>query len=612
MLAVDELCQSVKDAVISEDTKLMLTFLTGKYLDVYSFVERCNDFFPGVQMIGGLANTSEINLKKFLDSGFVFNENGWSSKGIVLAAISGSEVESYSSYATGVEVIGKEREITDTFGTCILTMDGKDAASEYRVGIGDELKTRPELTNLFPFVYSQTSDIPIMVRFSDDQSIEDMFPKDNELNEQAYSAHAGLDTASKREMINANHNVQAGKKLKRAFIYDGKIIADNRKLFRHIENFEKAETIFGYSCIARSMIYSNCVKWELSAYENSNICGCITEGEIAHVDGKNTFANCSFVVSVIGEAPATQTYNPYAFSHTDSLAADNTELLTYLYDVENKLISSDNSAAAESLKRFVRDCELKLLYSQTDDIPNGAALNMDIKLKGYDRIWRYLNALPLRADQEPFPSGPPIVPDWPETRDEFQITRQLRGRRDDIPNYGYAEQLRYYIFQNGQCQESSRDQAHTVVGLSQLVAIAELFWIQGDDLYGALDNRILLGLEWSFRYNEGDWQPSGYTDDEREATYDNGLFYRAKHRSGRWVSLKPNPSKMPFFGGPGAPRECAYAHYRHVKRLPPEKMKHLRAAILRENRNSGGFETWGFPPNWFYEWSGWGTLMKRR
>ena len=37
-----------------------------------------------------------------------------------------------------------------------------------------------------------------------------------------------------------------------------------------------------------------------------------------------------------------------------------------------------------------------------------------------------------------FPSGPTIVPDWSETRDEFQITRQLRGRRDDIPNYGYA------------------------------------------------------------------------------------------------------------------------------------------------------------------------------
>ncbi len=386
MIPTDELCQSVKNAVVGEDTKLMLTFLTGKYLEVYSFVEKCNDYFPGVQMIGGLANTSEINLRKFLDSGFVFNETGWTNKGIILAAISGKEVESFSSYATGVEVIGKDCEITDTFGTCILSLDGKDAAGEYRIGIGDELKNRPELTNLFPFVYSQTSDIPIMVRFSDDQSISDAFDQDNCINRAAYESHPDLDIKCKREMINANHNVKVGKKLKRAFIYDGKIIADNRNLFRHIENFEKAETIFGYSCIARSMIYANCVKWELSAYENSNLCGCITEGEIAHVNGRNTFANCSFVVSVIGEEPATQLYNPYAFSHTDSLAADNQELLDYLYDVENKLVSSDRSDAADSLKAFVRDCELKLLYSQTEDIPNGAAMNMDIKLRGYDRI----------------------------------------------------------------------------------------------------------------------------------------------------------------------------------------------------------------------------------
>ena len=38
----------------------------------------------------------------------------------------------------------------------------------------------------------------------------------------------------------------------------------------------------------------------------------------------------------------------------------------------------------------------------------------------------------------------------------------------------------------------------------------------------------------------------------------------------------------------------------------------IRYTWMGENKNSGGFETWGFPPNWFYEWSGWGTLMKRR
>ena len=382
----DELCLRVRDAAVSDDTKLLLTFLTGKYLDVYSFVERCNDYFPGVQMIGGLANTSDISLRRFLDSGFVFDENGWKDKGILLASFSGEGVESFSSYATGVQVIGKEVEVTDTFGSCILSVDGKDAAKEYLVGVGDGLKDRPELTNLFPYVYAEASDIPIMVRFSDDQSLADMFDRDAPANAQAYASHAGMDCHERREFINANHNVTVGKKLKRAFIYDRKVIADNRALFRHVENFEKAETIFGYSCIARSMIYSNCVKWELSAYRNSNLCGCITEGEIAHVNGRNTFANCSFVVSVIGEEPATQEYNPYAFSHTDSLVADNQQLLTYLYDIENHFAETKHSTAADSLKAFVRDCELKLLYSENEDIPNAAALNMDIKLKGYDRI----------------------------------------------------------------------------------------------------------------------------------------------------------------------------------------------------------------------------------
>ena len=232
--------------------------------------------------------------------------------------------------------------------------------------------------------------------------------------------------------------------------------------------------------------------------------------------------------------------------------------------------------------------------------------------KGYDRIWRYLNGMNLREDEEPFPPGPPIVPDWPFTRDEFQITHQLKGRRSDIPNYGYDEQLRYYIYSNGQCQESSRDQAHTMVGLFQLVAIAETFWLQGDDLYGALDNRILKGLEWSLRYNFGEWQPRGFTDVESEATFGNGLFYRARHRSGRWTSLAPNPHPRPCFGGPGAPRECAYAHYVHIKRLPSGKLRYLQRAIEQENAANGGYEIWGAAPNWHYEWSGWGTLMKRR
>jgi EAL domain-containing protein (putative c-di-GMP-specific phosphodiesterase class I) len=65
---------------------------------------------------------------------------------------------------------------------------------------------------------------------------------------------------------------------------------------------------------------------------------------------------------------------------------DNQELLEYLMDMENKFENNDDSVAADSIRKFVRDCELKLLYSENEDIPNEAAMNIDIKVKGYDRI----------------------------------------------------------------------------------------------------------------------------------------------------------------------------------------------------------------------------------
>ena len=382
----DDLCIRVRDAVAEDDTRLILSFLTVKYLDVYSFVEKTNVYMPGVQMIGGIAGTSEFTLKRFQDTGFIFNEHGWTNKGIIVASVSGENVESYSSYATGAQAIGKENVITDTFGTCILSIDGMDAADSFLMGIGEKLKDKPELTNLFPYVYSDAEDIPIVMHYSDNISISGKFDEDSPENARFYASHPDIDRNVRRHMLNANHNVLAGKRIRRAFIYDRKIISDNHSLFRHIENFEKAETIFGYSCISRSMIYANCVKWELSIYENTNICGCITEGEITTVNGKNCFADCTFSVAVIGEEMCTQDYNPYAFSFADSLADDNRELLDYLCDMEMQFSKTKLTVAAESLRAFVRDCEMKLLYADSGEIHNGAALNMDIQIKDYDRV----------------------------------------------------------------------------------------------------------------------------------------------------------------------------------------------------------------------------------
>lgn len=64
--------------------------------------------------------------------------------------------------------------------------------------------------------------------------------------------------------------------------------------------------------------------------------------------------------------------------------------------------------------------------------------------------------------------------------------------------------IRHYISgETGQIQESGRDQGHCMLGIGAMATICELAWQQGDDLYAALDNRLLKGYEYAAKYNLG-------------------------------------------------------------------------------------------------------------
>jgi hypothetical protein len=65
-----------------------------------------------------------------------------------------------------------------------------------------------------------------------------------------------------------------------------------------------------------------------------------------------------------------------------------------------------------------------------------------------------------------------------------------------------------YVFNTtGQCQESGRDQQHTQLGLGCLAEACEVAWQQGADLYGAEDNRLLRGYEYTAQYLLGEAVP---------------------------------------------------------------------------------------------------------
>ena len=73
--------------------------------------------------------------------------------------------------------------------------------------------------------------------------------------------------------------------------------------------------------------------------------------------------------------------------------------------------------------------------------------------------------------------------------------------------------------------------------------MSEIAWNQGDNLYGHLDNRLLLGLEYYYRYNLS-VEPGLTFDDQQspwEPRVETGEFIRRQERTGRWFSLAPNP-----------------------------------------------------------------------
>lgn len=383
------LCRNVKNTCITDNTKLLFVFFTSIYADSYNFIEKANEIMPGVPVIGGLANSAEVQIIDRSKPSFVFNENTALNDGVVFASLSGNRLESLTTYVTGAEPMNDELEITSSFGTAILGINNKDGAGYYAEPIGDIIRKDPSVANIFPLCYAENNDIPFNVLYYKDTSIKEIIPDDSPYCKAFYASHKSIPvTDEKKDYIITNHNVVTGKKIKRAFVYDKKIISENHQAFSKIQNFEKAETMFAYSCILRSIMYSNCARWEISPYEDTELSGCLLTGEFVHINKTNTnaFANCSFVLSTAGESCSTLPLNEYVLKNTSVLSKDNYPLLEYLIKSEKYFEKNNKKNEFELIGSIRKEFEKKILLDEEKKIANFSRLLFDIKLEKTDKV----------------------------------------------------------------------------------------------------------------------------------------------------------------------------------------------------------------------------------
>jgi hypothetical protein len=136
--------------------------------------------------------------------------------------------------------------------------------------------------------------------------------------------------------------------------------------------------------------------------------------------------------------------------------------------------------------------------------------------------------------------------------------------------------IAHYVNAIGECQESGRDQGHTQMGLGYLGCACEIAWKQGVDLYGASDNRLAAGYEYTARYNLGLDVPY-----EPYRSVDGRYNYHAISAIGR--------GRFP------AIYERVYHHYHDRLGL---EMPHTRQVVARIR-----------PEVWNIQHASWGTLM---
>lgn len=170
----------------------------------------------------------------------------------------------------------------------------------------------------------------------------------------------------------------------------------------------------------------------------------------------------------------------------------------------------------------------------------------------YDRAYRKMLSLGHRPDDLAYPYGPRSGREKTSPMPAFYRCWGQNPKYDhlvigDIVDYGSDDEIKYWIYENGQCQEAARDQGHIMDGMVSVVNAAKVAWNQGDDMFTAYDDRILKGLNYAAHYNYGwnnnHWQKEAYWQGEPdfEPTVENGQFLQRMSRNNAFLSLKINP-----------------------------------------------------------------------
>lgn len=363
-IPADELARFISSELADFRTDFMLSFFARPYMKICDYTELLSRKIQGLHILGGVANTPDncyINMTKM--QSFVFNETDVSNNGVVCAAIGSEKMTVFGDIIYVTEPLGKTCTVTDADGMIIRTVDGRDAVDWYQEKLGVNLariKNPYETTVLFPLVKSDYSNIPWAVSYS---------PQTPELS---------IFSDEPEPVLYVLNEVKVGDKVRIAYSSIQKTIEVCESVCRNISS-HPAEILFGYSCVSRQDMFSNCAKWELLPFKSTNLSGALVAGELGNINNENRFCNYSFAIAALSESSCRIKLNISALSNNSNVLVNNKmNILDYLLKT--------NSINDESQSEQQREIKSSLFIDDDTGLGNITKFVYDYNIGAFDKM----------------------------------------------------------------------------------------------------------------------------------------------------------------------------------------------------------------------------------
>lgn len=358
------LADRIIDSVITSDSVFMLAFFAHSFIKIDSFIERINEKAGKLQLIGGIANSPELPFAGVEISSFVFDNENVSDNSLVVAIIDSENFHIYGDLIYVTEPVGGVHTITDADGMIIRAIDGENAVEWYQkqLDINFDDDTGYDITVLFPLVRADYGDIPWALTYSPQNEKKRVFPDEPE------------------PVMFVPSEAKIGEKVRISYSSIQKNIEICEEVCHNISK-RPAEVLFGYSCVSRQLLFSNCIKWELMPFRNTNLSGSLVAGEIGNLNGKNYYCNYSFAISALSENERRIKID------TDILRKNSAELTNSQEHIVQYLLKyNSKSGENENLLKRQHEIEESLFKDDDTGIDNITKYSYDFSMSKFDKI----------------------------------------------------------------------------------------------------------------------------------------------------------------------------------------------------------------------------------